>query len=167
MGKNAVCGNNSPNMNKDYEILKLKKVEVLEQESTLLKISNLLESRPCVRSVSSKSTDVVWSHQEDMLTYGSLEIQILQISGPKKSNRQIEHESLGKFVGYIFNKHTKRQNLLLLSKNDFGCKVLPPGSAMALSSDSDAARVTPSSIALSTTCGSVANDPPILRKNRI
>ncbi len=51
MGDGAFPGNGSPKINKDYEIVKLKKkVEELERENEILKkFPGLLESRPCVR----------------------------------------------------------------------------------------------------------------------
>ena len=51
MGDDAFPGNGSPKINKDYEIVKLKKkVEELERENEILKkFPGLLEPRPCVR----------------------------------------------------------------------------------------------------------------------
>lgn len=51
MGDDAFPGNGSPKINKDYEIVKLKKkVEELERENEILKkFPGLLEPRPCAR----------------------------------------------------------------------------------------------------------------------
>ncbi|MFR2054657.1 MAG: hypothetical protein ACLS3Y_04530 [Collinsella sp.] len=63
----------SPKINKDYEIVKLRRVE-LERENEILKISGLLESRPCVRfeflsyrsiEESAMRVKVVWSVAND------------------------------------------------------------------------------------------------------
>lgn len=50
MGDGAFPGNGSPKINKDHEIVKLKKkVEELERENEILKNPGLLEPRPCAR----------------------------------------------------------------------------------------------------------------------
>ena len=110
MGEAAFPGNGSPRVNKDYEIVKLrKKVEELERENELLKTPGLLESRPCVRC------EFLKAHRGE---FGPIRkaCEILGVSKSeyydylkrRKSNAQIEREALEGFVVGKFELHKGR-----------------------------------------------------------
>ncbi len=96
MGEAAFPATAAPVVNKDYEIVKLrKKVEELERENEMLKIPGLLESRPCVRC------EFLKAHRGE---FGPIRkaCEILGVSKSeyydylkrRKSNAQIEREAL-------------------------------------------------------------------------
>lgn len=110
MGDDAFPGNGSPKINKDYEIVKLKKkVEELERENELQKISGLLESRPCVRFEFPKA------HRGE---FGPIRkaCDLMKVSKSgyyeyihrRKSNAQIERGALEGFVKDVFEQHHAR-----------------------------------------------------------
>ena len=111
MGDDAFPGNGSPKINKDYEIVKLKKkVEKLERENEILKkIPGLLESTPCVRF------EFLKEHRGEIgpikkacgLTKVS-KSSFYEYLGRKKPNAQIEREALEGFVVEAFERHKGR-----------------------------------------------------------
>ena len=111
MGDDAFPGNGSPKINKDYEIVKLKKkVEELERENEILKkFPGLLEPRPCVRF------EFLKEHRGEIgpikKAYGLMKASKSGFSeylSRKKSNARIEREALEGFVVEAFHRHKSR-----------------------------------------------------------
>ena len=111
MGDDAFPGNGPPKINKDYEIVKLKKkVEELERENEMLKqLPGLLESRPCVRF------ELLEEHRGEIgpieKACGLMEVSksgFYEYLGRKKPNAQIEREALEGFVVEAFHRHKGR-----------------------------------------------------------
>lgn len=111
MGDDAFPGNGSPKINKDYEIVKLKKkVEELERENEILKnFRGLLESRPCVRF------EFLKEHRGEIgpikKACGLMKVSksgFYEYLGRKKSNAQIEREALEGFIVEAFERHKGR-----------------------------------------------------------
>ena len=111
MGENAFPGNGSPKVNKDYEIVKLRKriEETRARERAAKKFPGLLESRPCVRC------EFLKEHRGE---FGPIRkaCGILRVSKSeyydyvkrRKSNAQIEREALEGFVAERFDLHKGR-----------------------------------------------------------
>lgn len=108
MGDGAFPGNGSPKINKDYEIVKLKKkVEELERENEILKnFRGLLESRPCVRF------EFLKEHRGEIgpikKACGLMKVSksgFYEYLGRKKSDAQIEREAIEGFVVEAFERH--------------------------------------------------------------
>lgn len=111
MGDGAFPGNGSPKINKDYEIVKLKKkVEELERENEILKkFPGLLESRPCVRF------EFLKEHRGEIgpikKACGLMKVSksgFYEYLGRKKSDAQIEREAIEGFVVEAFERHKGR-----------------------------------------------------------
>ena len=111
MGDGAFPGNGSPKINKDYEIVKLKKkVEELERENEILKkFPGLLEPRPCVRF------EFLKEHRGEIgpikKACGLMKVSksgFYEYLGRKKSNAQIEREAIEGFVVEAFERHKGR-----------------------------------------------------------
>ena len=111
MGDDAFPGNGSPKINKDYEIVKLrKKVEELERENEILKkFPGLLESRPCVRF------EFLKEHRGEIgpikKACGLMKVSksgFYEYLGRKKSDAQIEREAIEGFVVEAFERHKGR-----------------------------------------------------------
>lgn len=110
MGDGAFPGNGSPKINKDYEIVKLKKkVEELERERDTKKFPGLLESRPCVRF------EFLKEHRGEIgpikKACGLMEVSksgFYEYLGRKKSDAQIEREAIEGFVVEAFERHKGR-----------------------------------------------------------
>lgn len=111
MGDDAFPGNGSPKINKDYEIVKLKKkVEELERENEILKkFPGLLEPRPCVRF------EFLKEHRGEIgpikKACGLMKASKSGFSeylSRKKSNARIEREALEGFVVEAFHRHKSR-----------------------------------------------------------
>ena len=111
MGDGAFPGNGSPKINKDYEIVKLKKkVEELERENEILKkFPGLLESRPCVRF------EFLKEHRGEIgpikKACGLMKVSksgFYEYLGRKKSDAQIERETIEGFVVEAFERHKGR-----------------------------------------------------------
>lgn len=111
MGDGAFPGNGSPKINKDYEIVKLKKkVEELERENEILKnFRGLLESRPCVRF------EFLKEHRGEIgpikKACGLMKVSksgFYEYLGRKKSDAQIEREAIEGFVVEAFERHKGR-----------------------------------------------------------
>ena len=111
MGDGAFPGNGSPKINKDYEIVKLKKkVEELERENEILKkFPGLLEPRPCVRF------EFLKEHRGEIgpikKACGLMKASKSGFSeylSRKKSNARIEREALEGFVVEAFHRHKSR-----------------------------------------------------------
>lgn len=111
MGDDAFPGNGSPKINKDYEIVKLrKKVEEPGRENGILKnLRGLLESRPCARR------GFLEEHRGEIgpikKACGLMKVSksgFYEYLGRKKSNAQIEREALEGFVVEAFERHKGR-----------------------------------------------------------
>lgn len=111
MGENAFPGNGSPKVNKDYEIVKLRKrIEELERENEAAKkFPGLLESRPCVRF------EFLKEHRGEIgpikKACGLMKVSksgFYEYLGRKKSDAQIEREAIEGFVVEAFERHKGR-----------------------------------------------------------
>ena len=106
----AFPGNGSPKIKRDHEIVKLgKKVEELERENEMLKIPDLLESRPCVR------LEFLKEHRGEVgpikkargLTKAS-KSGFCEHLGRRKSNARIWREALEGFAAEAFGRRRGR-----------------------------------------------------------
>lgn len=111
LGDDVFLGNGSPKINKDYEIVKLKKKAVeLERENGMLNIvPGLLESRPCARF------ELLKEHRGEIgpikKACGLMKVSKSGFYGHlcrKKSNAQIEREALEGLVVEAFHWHKSR-----------------------------------------------------------
>ena len=110
MGENAFPGNGSPKVNKDYEIVKLRKrIEEPGRENGLLKNPGLLESRPCARRGFLKE------HRGEFGPIGKAcgilrvpESEYYDYVKRKRSNAQIGPEALEGFVAERLDLHKGR-----------------------------------------------------------
>lgn len=111
MGEAAFPGNGSPKVDKDYEIVKLRKqVEELEAENELLKkFPGLLESRPCVRYRFLKEHRGEFGPiRKACEVLGVSKSGYFEFLHRKKSNQQIGREALEGFVEEAFKAHNGR-----------------------------------------------------------
>ncbi|NLH90945.1 MAG: IS3 family transposase, partial [Atopobium sp.] len=111
MREDAFFGNGSPKVNKDYEIVKLKKTGrgTRAGKRTVKKFPGLRKSRPHVRYRFLKK------HRDDLgpikKAYDLMRVSksgYYKYLGRRKSNQQIEREALEGFVEDIFFKHKDR-----------------------------------------------------------
>ena len=111
MGDGAFPGNGSPKINKDYEIVKLKKkVEELERENEILKnFRAFLKPRPCARF------EFLKEHRGEIgpikKACGLMKVSksgFYEYLGRKKSDAQIEREAIEGFVVEAFERHKGR-----------------------------------------------------------
>lgn len=111
MGDGAFPGNGFPKINKDYEIVKLKKkVEELERENEILKnFRAFLSQRPCVRF------EFLKEHRGEIgpikKACGLMKVSksgFYEYLGRKKSDAQIEREAIEGFVVEAFERHKGR-----------------------------------------------------------
>ena len=111
MGDDAFPGNGSPKINKDYEIVKLKKkVEELERENEILKnFRAFLKPRPCARF------EFLKEHRGEIgpikKACGLMKVSksgFYEYLSRKKPNAQIEREALERLVVEASHRHKSR-----------------------------------------------------------